>query len=203
MNDPIKKVLYIAAFLLVIMGGQWFIETMGEVHYEVEKATHVFDLAHKYLPDLHDWQWIINIIPVLVIVYVIALPDGSRIFRDTFFMFILVLALRTLTAMSTILPKHDGCEVGSKFWNIFQGGGCYDKIFSGHTALVTLLLLNLLRAGCISLSAFWGLSAAEAATILLTRGHYTVDVVLGFLISYLVWDGDYTVFKGLFKGLTD
>jgi hypothetical protein len=49
--------------------------------------------------------------------------------------------------------------------------------------------------------AFWIISALEATTILLTRGHYTVDVILGFLIAYLVWDGDYSVFRGLFKGL--
>lgn len=201
LSDSVTKVMYIAAFFLIIMGGQWFIETMGESHYEIDQATKVFDLAHQYLPDLHDWQWIINIIPVLLLLYVVALPDGVRIIRDSFFMILLVLAIRTLTAISTILPKHDNCTVGPKFWNIFQGGGCYDKIFSGHTAFVTILLLNLFRADHITAPAFWTISAIEATTILLTRGHYTVDVILGFLIAYLVWDGDYSVFRGLFKGL--
>jgi hypothetical protein len=61
-----------------------------------------------------------------------------------------------------------------------------------RVALVVLLLLNLQSSGHLNTTQFWAISIAEALTILLTRGHYTVDVVLGFLIAYLVFDGDYT-----------
>jgi hypothetical protein len=79
---------------------------------------------------------------------------------------------------------------------ILSGGGCYDKIFSGHTSFVTLATLNLLDARVISAPAFWFTNLLNAALILLTRAHYTVDVILGFVISYLVFDGEYRLFGG-------
>ena len=195
------KYLYFIAFVLFIMSGQWLIETLGQHHYEIEKATEVFDLAHRYLPDLHEYEWVINIIPVLLLLFLLSLDNGTTLIRNTFLMYALVLIIRVLTALTTILPKHAECTVRSKFFNIFQGGGCYDKIFSGHMALVTIIALNLMRGGYLGMVQTWSVLGLEAAALLLTRGHYTVDVVLGFLIAYLVWDGDYTIVKHIFHGL--
>ena len=190
-----EKLIYLVGITVFLFGAQWFIETMGEHHYEIQQATDIFDIAHKYLPDLHDYQWIINLIPLVLVIWIMCVKETKQILTDSMLMLLLVLVIRALTAASTILPKHDKCTVGSKFWNAFQGGGCYDKIFSGHMALVVLLLLNLRATGHLNTVQFWGISIVEALTILLTRGHYTVDVVLGFLIAYLVFDGDYTFVK--------
>jgi hypothetical protein len=195
------KYLYFIAFVLFIMAGQWLIETLGQHHYEIEKATEVFDLAHRYLPDLHAYEWVINIIPALLLLFLLSLDNGTALIRNTFLMYALVLIIRVLTALTTILPKHTECTVRSKFFNIFQGGGCYDKIFSGHMALVTIIVLNLMRGGYLGMVQTWSILGLEAAALLLTRGHYTVDVVLGFLIAYLVWDGDYTIVKHIFRDL--
>jgi hypothetical protein len=53
----------------------------------------------------------------------------------------------------------------------------------------------------ISLGAFVGLTALQALIILLARTHYTVEIVLGVVISYLVYDGDYHLFTNFFKGI--
>ncbi len=190
-----NKLFYILGLIVFVMSAQWFIETMGEHHYEIQQATDIFDIAHKYLPDLHDYQWIINILPAALFVWILALSDGAMVLRDTLLMYLIVLMIRALTAATTILPKHEKCQVGAKFWNLFQGGGCYDKIFSGHMALVVLLLLNLASRGYLTQRSVWALGGVEALTILLTRGHYTVDVVLGTVIAYLVFDGDYSILK--------
>jgi hypothetical protein len=177
--------------ILFIMVGQWAIETLGEHHYEVMENNGIFDLAHKFLPDIHTHEWLINVIPMALLAWILILPDGYELLKTILVLYLVTMSIRVLTAVSTILPKHEKCEVGSKFLNIFQGGGCYDKIFSGHAAFVTLLLLVLLKAEHITPVAFWGLLATNTVAILATRAHYTVDVVLGIIMSYLVFDGKY------------
>lgn len=181
-----------------ILTAQWFAESCGQMHYEIDGLEHVYDVSHKYLPDLHEHEYIMNLIPLALIVYTITLPAGWSILKTTAIMLLGVLAIRALTIVATILPKHEKCEVkGNGFLNFLSGGGCYDKIFSGHTAVVTLLGLNLLAANALNTPLFWGISAINAIVILLTRAHYTVDVILGFIISYLVFDGEYKLFQSL------
>ena len=195
-----------AAFILIValllMTSQWAIERMGQLHYEHQSQTSVFDVAHKYLPDLYDYSWIVNVIPLMLFGIALVAPSGARVMRETLFMFLLVLAIRALTAVTTILPKYERCETTNGFWNIFQGGGCYDKIFSGHTALITLLTLNFYKHGIMPLGAVVGFGVANAAVMLLTRGHYTADIILGATIAYLIWDGDYSLFKRMYSDFT-
>lgn len=199
MQRKLIDFLWICGVIIFILAAQWFAETCGQMHYEIDGLEHIYDIAHKYLPDLHEHEYIMNIIPLVLIIYTITLPTGWSILKTTFVMLLGVLAIRALTIIATILPKHEKCEVkGNSFFNFLSGGGCYDKIFSGHTAVVTLLGLNLLAAGALNTPMFWGISAVNAFVILLTRAHYTVDVVLGFVISYLVFDGEYNLFKSLF-----
>jgi hypothetical protein len=199
-KSGVSNIIYILLFICVIFGGQWLIESLGEHHYETQQETGIYDVAHRYLPDLHQYQFIINIIPIALLIYTLWQPLGLGVLRDTFFMALLVLFIRTLTASSTILPKHEACKVDRGFLT-FLNGGCYDKLFSGHIAFVTLLTLNLMRVGSLTTTQFWVISAVNALLMLITRGHYTADVILGFLIAYLVYDGNYSIFRGLFKDI--
>jgi hypothetical protein len=113
---------------------------------------------------------------------------------------IVILFIRALTTLSTILPKHEDC-VEPDLMTLMLGGGCYDKVFSGHMSFVALFTLILLEHKNISLPMFVGLNVLQAAIILLARTHYTVDVILGFVITYLVYDGDYHMFTNFFKGI--
>jgi hypothetical protein len=47
-----------------------------------------------------------------------------------------------------------------------------------------------------------GFGIANAAVMLLTRGHYTADIILGATIAYLIWDGDYSLFKRMYSDFT-
>lgn len=199
MQKNLLNVLWVGGVIVFILIAQWYAETCGQMHYEINGIEQIYDVAHKYLPDLHEHEYIMNLIPLALIIYTLTLSAGWSVLKTTFIMLLGVLAIRALTIVATILPKHEKCEVkGNSFFNFVSGGGCYDKIFSGHTAFVTLLGLNLLSAGAINTPLFWGISAVNAIVILLTRAHYTVDVILGFIISYLVFDGEYILFQSLF-----
>lgn len=70
-----------------------------------------------------------------------------------------------------------------------QISACTDNIYSGHTALVTVLLfMNITYSGrwyFIVYSFFH--AAAVPVTILLTRLHYSVDVLIALFMTSFVW----------------
>ena len=96
--------------------------------------------------------------------------------------------------LSTVLPKHEKCTRRFSWSNCFKGQ-CYDKSFSGHTALVFLACLIFLREGIIPFWALCLIMTTQISLILLTRSHYTIDVVIALLFTYLVYGGDYHIFN--------
>ncbi len=73
-------------------------------------------------------------------------------------------------------------------------GTANDLFFSGHTAIAVYGCLELANAGG-SLGVVLGIAVAlvEAATVLVLRAHYTMDVFTGAVTALWVW----TVAKGL------
>jgi hypothetical protein len=64
---------------------------------------------------------------------------------------------------------------------------------------VLLATLIYLREGILGFPAFLGINIANMTGIILTRSHYTVDIVLAILITLLVYDGDYHIFTNWMK----
>jgi hypothetical protein len=126
------------------------------------------------------------------------LSNGKALLLEFAGKYLLLHLIRSLTIISTILPKHEQC---SRDKSIFRKvlGDCYDKVFSGHTALVFLLTLMLAREGYLNMVQLVALNAIESSIILLTRSHYTIDVILAYFITYLVYDGDYHIFTNFTK----
>lgn len=193
----VQNSIYIFGIIALILLCQYAVEALGVFHYEENGQSHLFDFFHHSLPDWHSHQWIINILPIALLIFAVMQPRGTSVLRVTFLMLLVVLAIRALSIVGTILPKHEECVAErDPLLNFLKGGGCYDKIFSGHTAFVTLLTLNLLENRSITAPGFWILNGLNMGALLLTRAHYTVDVLLGFVISYLVFDGEYRLFGG-------
>ncbi|KAI8319286.1 hypothetical protein GQ54DRAFT_251071, partial [Martensiomyces pterosporus] len=108
--------------------------------------------------------------------------------------------LRSITISVTTVPPSIGtCEIAvpQSTWEVILAtpdilagkiGQCTDKIFSGHTAILMISFLFWLRY-----ATHWAIIAYSAVhtfvgvlTVLLARYHYTVDVVLGAVLTYLV-----------------
>ncbi|KAJ2753791.1 hypothetical protein IWQ56_006575 [Coemansia nantahalensis] len=113
--------------------------------------------------------------------------------------------MRSLTiSVTTVPPSSATCRITAPntLWenimatfDIIVGnvGQCTDKVFSGHTAILTLMFLFWCRY-----ATHWAFVAAGAAhsavgilTVLMARYHYTVDVLIGLLLTYFVHSAYY------------
>jgi hypothetical protein len=198
----VENLFWILAVILIIGLSNYCTHMFGKAFYKKEenKDVKIFDLLWHITPDLHNYSIINDIIPVVLFI-VFTLSTGSGILLKEFFgKFLLILLVRALTIVSTILPKHEKCDDNLKWYDYIKGQ-CYDKVFSGHMSFVLLLCLIMLRENIISVPTFFAINATQFASIILTRSHYTVDVILGLVITYLVYDGDYHILQDFAKRL--
>jgi len=93
--------------------------------------------------------------------------------------------IRSILTLITVLPKSSNCDYNLDM--AFINGGCYDKIFSGHTALIFILTLVLQKYKIIDFATLIILNIINVSIILLTRTHYTIDVIVSFLVCDLMY----------------
>lgn len=149
----------------------------------------VFDIMHKHLPYFKHTEWINNITIVLSLIPLIYTNDKNMYF-DFATLLIIVNIIRDITINLTILPKNKECnpkDIGLIYSTI--AGACYDKIFSGHFAFVLLLSLLYNSYSIITnvpVLIIWNI--INAILILMTRSHYTIDIVVSFLVCTMVFN---------------
>lgn len=202
-KETIETIVYLLFILALIQFSTYFTNWFGKQYYEKElRVNQIFDLFHEYTPDLHEYELIINIIPFFLLACLVFCGLNLASLKEFAWKLLLIYILRALTVIITILPKHEKCDYNVKTFSMSMFiGGCYDKVFSGHMALTFLATLIYYREKIISTSTFVGLNVIEAILILITRAHYSLDVLLAVLITYLVYDGDYHIFTDFAKKL--
>lgn len=148
----------------------------------------VYDIGMKYIPDYSDndmLAFITNAIPVILpIIMLYKTPYLLKFYYILTYVFI----LRHIFLHLTILPKYKYCKDDSyTLENVFLGH-CYDKIFSGHFAFMSLLALFLYKYNIYT--NLWGLGAGlsiYAIFIIALRYHYTIDMAVSMLATYFVF----------------
>ena len=140
--------------------------------------TKIYDIAHKYLPKC-DTDKIEKIETMMNIFMYLPLLWKPSIIYDYVSHIIPLYLFRSVTTMTTILPKHKNCDDNEfKFLN----GHCYDKMFSGHYASVMIISLLMNREN-IDTKIILMYNLISIFLILVTRGHYTIDVIMGGYIA--------------------
>ena len=122
-----------------------------------------------------------------------------RIFSKFIFVMATLYLLRCFTIISTVMPNPDKhCTVDQKlFDNWFYGAfliltckskTCSDEIFSGHTINVLTCAAAWIIYGKSKIIDIIAILYSFIALfiIIATRYHYTIDVVIGFIITLLV-----------------
>jgi hypothetical protein len=189
-------------WLLLILGfllfSNYCTNELGKNFYGYKwEETKIYDILHENTPDLNEWKEVNDFIPIALIISTFFIRNPTPLIKEFLGKYLLIMAFRAITMMSTILPKHEHCDTKLTWINMIKGH-CYDKVFSGHMSFVFLATLIYLREGILSLPMFFAINVAQFLSIILTRSHYTVDVLLALFITYLVYDGDYHIFKKYF-----
>ena len=152
-------------------------------HYynnRINKFPKVYDISHKYLPNLIKYEYVSNLYTIFFVLIVLFIP---KLFEPFVEYIIPIMLVRLIIMHMTVLPKNSNCIVHIS--SIF--GGCYDKIFSGHFAVVFLITLLLLEYDYISLLSLILINVLSALLILATRSHYTIDIIVSLIITLLFY----------------
>lgn len=146
----------------------------------------LYDRAHDVLPCITGLRWLVHVIPIIVFaVTVLSLPMyyTLRLVR----LYAILLVLRALVFWVTMVPApRSGCGPYTVL-GIYVGG-CSDMMFSGHTILMVLSLLFVIRYGSCGMCVTYLMGAVVlfgTTLLLLTRHHYTSDVLMGIVVAAL------------------
>ena len=159
-------------------------QKIGKGHYHDNDR--LYDICHTYLPDYGKYEIIGNLYIIFIVLFVFLKPSHTVLILFELFAYLVpIYFVRSILTLVTVLPKSSPCVYDPL--TAFMNGGCYDKIFSGHTASVFILTLLLNKYNIISIPVLILLNFINVLIILLTRTHYTIDVVVSFLICYLMY----------------
>lgn len=159
------------------------------------------DILLDNIPDLSDIEFAIvnTIVVVQYIVGILSFPSRYRFQLIAQFIFLqsVLTTLRAGTSSVTLLPNihvYPHCEKRPDnffqvLWYMIQYGTCADYMFSGHTATSTLAWLFTCKWKYLNVVN--GVLLLGVITfLLLQRWHYTVDIIIGFIITcalYIVY----------------
>lgn len=177
---------------LASWAGNYGATRIGKNHYEQQTCkTDVFDVGHLLVPqlDIPGYLYHTYTFAPFVFAYMTGVATFSIAVAVTLRM-VALSALRAITTVVTVLPKSEPCESEDFSLTALMTGQCYDKVFSGHTAFAILVSLAFVSSGIWPLWIGWMYSIGMALLLLFTRGHYTVDIVLGAAFAYLSWHCD-------------
>ena len=151
----------------------------------------IYDISHSILPEASRYENISHLFTLFTALPLAASCDLTVV-QEFLGYFVLIVLLRDFTISLTILPRIDGCLV-SKGNSIT--GGCHDKIFSGHAAFTLLATLIMYERGIIkNLILLIILNVVNVLFILITRGHYTIDIVVSILVTFVVFQNKFRLF---------
>jgi hypothetical protein len=168
------------------------LEIIGSTYYngriEKNKTTpKIYDIAHKYLPDLNQYDMLHHLI---TIIFVIPIMFNWNMLNEYLGYWVVIFLIRTITIIVTILPKYKHCKEYDEITMFL--GGCYDKIFSGHFSSVFLATLLYLKYGWITMPSLVIINLINSLSILLSRGHYTIDLIVAIFVTLFVYQNNLT-----------
>ena len=186
---PSKFMSSLVCGLAAASAGNYVSTRIGKKHYEHEGKSAMFDVGHLIVPQMNISPVVLFVAIVAWVPFLCALPfaTATELLKKVGIRFVALLALRAITNTVTIFPKSDpACETPPVL-SMLVNGACYDQVFSGHMVLVVLVSLAFVQYGVWPMWGGYIYSAGMALLLLLTRGHYSVDIVLGAALAYLSW----------------
>lgn len=148
----------------------------------------LYDIIASNTPNLQKYCEIINIIILFFIIPFIL--NYKTDFLISIFKYIsIIILLRSILNIVTILPSCHKQECDNKSYLRYLIGHCNDKIFSGHISVSIILIYLIYKNKLVNKTIFNILILLLlfiSIFIILCRWHYTIDVLLAYIITGFV-----------------
>ena len=143
------------------------------------------DLFHNILPDLSAYEQLIDLIPASLglLVIIFCRKNITLRLRKIATQLSIVYLLRVITSSVTVLPSPI-CTTSRPSCKAI--GGCHDLIFSGHTSTMLIFAWHLQRCFPEYRTHLILFCILGSAVIVATRGHYTIDVIVAWIVVHSV-----------------
>jgi membrane-associated phospholipid phosphatase len=210
MKSVIKE-LFIAIIVYLMIGYINEFTAENQIYHDIN-APPLYDRGHNLLPlipkNLPDIGLIIFILYFVVrwgIQYPHALINYLWILA---FLFVGRVVLLSMTQIPPALPGCSTVEKGENlYFNVFRKdwNECLDYMYSGHTmhcVLVALFTLFLAPSNWEKILVIL-FTILELILIIGSRIHYTTDVLVGTLVTILIffaWPGINNIWENIYKG---
>jgi hypothetical protein len=160
----------------------------AKIFYKKYEQKRLYDIFHNIIP-YYKYSGIISEICGLLIIFSILiffiLNPHIELLYSFLILFSILFIIKCIIGLVTLLPDSSGnCTYSDLF------GSCNDLLFSGHTAKILILLLlcdnyNLIPNYISNI--YYILFAFMLIFILSARKHYTIDIIIGIIISLFIY----------------
>jgi len=185
-----KKWGYVLGFVFILiivtmcigMGSNWYAAQRAQ--YYNNKT--MVDLVHNHVPPIPHWvpEMMVWLGTLAFIITSFALSQPYQ-WIQFIVLFCILTLLKSIMVHATVFPTlHSYCDRP-----LFSPqGNCNDYMFSGHMMMVTLAFLFMWKNHTVSMCFMALYLIITALVITASRNHYTVDVVVGFVLAVLVFN---------------
>ncbi|ORY08308.1 hypothetical protein K493DRAFT_309895 [Basidiobolus meristosporus CBS 931.73] len=219
LNSEVARLIYAAIFLIVVAYFMTMFQQLSDRRWlDSNTKSPLKDLGFEAFPFLSTFSvadaLVMSLLGITLVGITIASRKLSKIiifWRRVFWLTGLLYFYRAFTIITTTLPPTKDCEpvVADSFSEMMLVGtymivgvdkACTDNIYSGHTMIVTssVMMWNIYTR--VPWFKLYALLHAIAAiyTIIASRLHFTVDVLLSLFITYAM----YCIYFGLVRSAT-
>ena len=152
------------------------------------------DILFELLPDLSKYAYIRDFAIILCIIPFFYINSKIPFILETWNIFLVIITLKAICIFFTFIPPSNTLchtNIKNKNTNIIiklnSLNHTYHQMFSGHNSFVFLVYLMYIKYGLFNLNFLTILPViAYSLLIIITRCHYTVDIIVSYIIVYLI-----------------
>jgi|UniRef100_A0A6C0BSM1 hypothetical protein len=194
----IKMIIYIILFisliyLQIIVKKQKIKQKINTPDTVVAPET-LSDLGHKMIPSISQFYILhSDIILVSMFLALFILIKSPNTLQDFFKKGSILLLLRSISICLTDLPQinNNDCKLGNQISKIVGGKCTNDYMFSGHTSMTLLISLFIMKELPYLQIPMLSITTIQIYIILATRMHYSIDIFIAILLTYLVYSSSF------------
>ncbi len=164
----------------------------------------VFDFCHYLLPDWRNYQKVKNVydvytgIPIFTLIFKIIQNKDWKVLKEYLILAFIVNMTRIFFYSITVLPDANGeCHkegpTGYQSIDSLFFGTCRDLMYSGHISNSYLAWLFLFEYYDVQRSVGLAHQMILVTTMLCLRRHYSIDILVGYTMTYLIFDKKDTI----------